>query len=552
MPLALLNPLPLKIVVDSVLGSRPVPEWFAALLPRAVPDSGGAVLGAAVGLVLALALANQLQSLAILVLRTYVGERLLLAFRAQLFGRVQRLSFSYHDTKGSTDSVYRIQYDAPAIQWVMLDLSIPIVASLITLAAMAYVTLRIDSSIALIALAVAPFVAWASHHHRERFREQWSDLKQLESSIMTRVQEALGALRVVKAFGQEEREHHQFVKQSSAFVHARVRVSVLEGGLGVLVGLITALGSAAVIFVGVRHVQAGALTLGDFLLVMGYLTQIYTPLQTIGKSFTALQGAHASAERAFALLDEQSDVTERSGARPLARAAGAISFRHVTFAYDGERPVVRDVSFDIEPGRSLGVAGTTGAGKTTLMSLLTRFYDPVQGQILLDGIDIRDYRLADLRNQFAIALQEPTLFSTSIGENIAYARPGATEQEIIAAATAANAHEFIAKLPDGYDTLVGERGMRLSGGERQRIALARAFLKDAPVLILDEPTSSVDIQTEAVIMDAMRRLMAGRTSFIIAHRLSTLDYCDLRMDIADGRVVTVEARSPAVVAKNQA
>jgi ATP-binding cassette, subfamily B, bacterial len=278
-------------------------------------------------------------------------------------------------------------------------------------------------------------------------------------------------------------------------------------------------------------------------LVLGYLAQLYQPLRTAAGSIVTLQASLASAERVFTVLDEEPDVPEATQPVPLRRARGEIRFEQVSFAYDHELPVVDEVSFAVEPGGSLGVAGESGAGKTTILNLLARCYDPDRGRILLDGVDLRDYALSDLRNQFAIVLQEPVLFSTTIAENIAYGRADATDLELIAAAKAAHAHEFVRRLPDGYDTLVGERGMRLSGGERQRIALARAFLKDAPVLLLDEPTSSVDVASEALIMDAMAQLMGGRTTVMIAHRLSTLDACDEIVDIAHGRVVGL--RSPS-------
>jgi ATP-binding cassette, subfamily B, bacterial len=279
------------------------------------------------------------------------------------------------------------------------------------------------------------------------------------------------------------------------------------------------------------------LTLGELLMIIAYLTQLYGPLNAIGDKIISLQPYVASIKRAFELLDEVPDVAERPHARPLKRATGAIEFRGVGFAYDRENLVLDGVSFAIEAGTRLGIAGRTGAGKSTLMSLLMRFYDPSRGQILLDGVDLRDYKLAELRNQFAIVMQDPVLFSTSIAENIAYGRPGASFQDIVTAAKVANAHDFIIALPNGYDTLVGERGLRLSGGERQRISLARAFLKDAPILILDEPTSAIDVVTEALIMEAMQRVMAGRTTLMIAHRLSTLEVCDARLVIEHGRLV---------------
>jgi ATP-binding cassette subfamily B protein len=281
---------------------------------------------------------------------------------------------------------------------------------------------------------------------------------------------------------------------------------------------------------------------------------LYAPLNQLSKSKATLQGWLVSAERTFSLLDEKPDVIERPQARALARASGAVAFNDVSFAYRENHPVLRNVSLEVDPGTRVGISGRTGAGKTTLMSLLTRFYDPTAGKVLLDGVDLRDYRIADLRNQFAIVLQEPVLFSTSIAENIAYARPGAREEEILEASQAANAHEFILGLPRGYESRVGERGMSLSGGERQRIALARAFLKDASILILDEPTSSVDTGTEAAIMEAMERLMCGRTTFMIAHRLSTLANCDVRLEIEDGCLVRLEQRRIPVtsVSKNVA
>jgi ATP-binding cassette subfamily B protein len=287
------------------------------------------------------------------------------------------------------------------------------------------------------------------------------------------------------------------------------------------------------------------LTIGGLLLVMAYLAQLYGPLTTISRKVATIQSHLASLDRAFAVLDTAPDVPERTGARELVRADGAVSFRNVSFGYAADRAILRDVSFDLTPGTRLGISGTTGAGKTTLVSLLTRFYDPAEGQILLDGVDLRDYRLADLRAQFAIVLQEPVLFSTTLGENIAYGRPGASEGEIIEAAKAANVHDFIVGLPEGYDTPVGERGMRLSGGERQRISLARAFLKDAPILILDEPTSSVDTVTEGLIMEAMERLMRGRTTLMIAHRLSTLAHCDTRISLTEGRVTVAKVANDA-------
>jgi ATP-binding cassette subfamily B protein len=539
-PVALLTPLPLKIVVDSVLGDKPLPGFMQPVVPGFITGSKGMILILAVALVVIVALLAQLREICSLILSTYTGEKLVMDFRARLFRHAQRLSFSYHDWRGTGDSIYRIQYDAPAVQWITTEGFVPLVTSMVTLVSMIFITALIDLQLALVALAVSPLLFLILRIYGQRLRTGWHGQKKLESSTLRVVQETLGGIRVVKAFGQEDRERERFTGKASETLRARIRLSFQEGGLGLMVGLVIAVGEAAVIFIGVRNVQAGTLTLGNLLLVMGYLSQLYRPLQSISKKVGDLQHSLASAERTFALLDQTPEVIEKPNAMPLSRAKGTLSFQNVSFAYEGNNPVLQNVSFEVDSGTLVGIAGATGAGKTTLVSLLTRFYDPTSGRITLDGVDLRDYKIADLRKQFAIVLQEPVLFSTSIAENIAYANPDATFEEIVAAARAANAHEFITYLPEGYDTQVGERGMRLSGGERQRISLARAFLKDAPILILDEPTSSVDVKTEALIMEAMTRLMHERTTFMIAHRLSTLANCDVRLQIEGGRVIDFE------------
>ena len=538
-PLSLLGPVALKIVVDTVIGSQPLPPLLDALFPDSVIHSKMLLLGVAAGLQILVVLLTQLQGLGSYVLRTRTGEGLTLDFRARLFRHVQRLAFAFHDARGTSDTIYRIQYDAPAIQWLTVYGVIPLISSVVTLLSMMYVTARLDWPLALVALGVCPVLLVLSRTYRGRMRRQSRQLKKLEASALGVAHETLGALRVVKAFGQEPRETERFVGRSREGMMARLRLALMEGRFGVLVGLTTAAGTAAVLFIGVQHVQAGTLTLGQLLMVLAYLGQLYDPLKTISRKAAGIQSYLASAERVFSLLDEPLDVPERVNARSLTRARGAVTFREVSFAYDGERggAVLRDVSFDLPAGARVAVAGATGAGKSTLVNLLTRFYDPTAGAILLDGVDLREYRVADLRNQFAIVLQEPLLFSTTIGENIAYGRPGAHPAEIAAAAAAAGAHDFIVRLPRGYDTPVGERGLQLSGGERQRVALARAFLKDAPLLILDEPTSAVDARTEGAILAAMDRLMQGRTAFLITHREHALAACDLRLQLERGRLL---------------
>jgi len=544
-PFALLLPLPLKIAVDSVIGERPLPEFLVVVLPGKFVTSSGAILLVAIGLVIAIALLDQLRGFCNTMLASYAGEQLLLGFRARLFSHVQRLSFAYHDSKGTTDSIYRIQNDTYSFQWILLHALTPLIGAVFTLIGMIVVLGRMEWRLALVALAVCPVLMLITSVSRNRMRKGWETAKELESGALSVVQEALTGLRVVKAFGQEDREHGRFVRQSQHGKTARMQLAFVQGSSRALFAMTTAIGTALVLFIGVHRVQSGNLTVGNLVLAMAYLAQLYLPAQLISETISDMQAGIASAARIFAVLDEVPDVLERPHARPLGRAIGELAFRNVSFAYNGRDPVLHGVSFEIPPGTRVGISGATGAGKTTLVSLLTRFYDPTEGQILLDGIELRDYKLADLRNQFAIVLQEPVLFSTSVAENIAYARPDASEEEIVEAAKAANAHDFVKALPDGYDTLVGERGMRLSGGERQRISLARAFLKDAPILILDEPTSSVDIKTEAVIMEAMERLMRGRTTFIIAHRASTLSKCDMLLEIDYSRVSGVIPIQPS-------
>lgn len=533
-PLALLSPVPLKIVVDSVLGSDPVPSVVAPLLPERLEASSHGLLVFAAALMVVVSVTSQVQSTTQTVLETFAGERITLRFRARLLANAQRLSFAFHDRRGTADSIYRIQRDAPAAQYIVIYGVLPLVSALVTLVSMILVVTRINLELALVALAISPFLFASAYFYKVRMRPLYREAKNLESVAGKVVQEILTSIRVVMAFGRETHEQERFTGQSLRGLRARVRLTAIEGGYGAVVALITALGTAAVLYMGARSVQAGEMSLGDLLVVMSYLSQLYGPLKTISRGLSSLQNHLASAERALELLDEVPEVIERPNARPIERAAGRLEFRRVTFAYTRDRAVLRDVSFAVPAGFRLGIVGRTGAGKTTLVSLLSRFYDPDAGEILLDGCDLRDYRLADLRNQFAVVLQEPVLFATSISENIAYARPDATATEIIEAARAAEA-DFIEKLPHGFDTVVGERGMSLSGGERQRISLARAFLKDAPILILDEPTSSVDSRTEASIMDAMERLMHGRTTIMIAHRLGTLAGCDALLEIEDGR-----------------
>jgi ATP-binding cassette, subfamily B, bacterial len=549
-PTALIFPLPIKLLVDNVLGSQPLPGYLTIFVGSQISKSFAISL--AISILLGAAVLTYLQNLVNVWYSNKVGNRMTLDVRARLFRQMQRLSIAYHDTMGASDSAYRTLNDAPMLRSFGIDNIIPLTTSILTLAAMILVMVYLDWQLALIALLVSPLMFVLTVAFRPRIRAGWRKYRASESAAMEVAQESLSASRLVKSYGQEERKNQQLVSHYSASLSAQLKVQVDSAFYSLLVGIVTASGLAAVLYIGIGHVQAGILTLGSLLVVNYYVTQLYTPLRNVGASILDIQMSLTGVERYRAILDEKPDVPESPNALSLARAKGEIAFRKVSFEYTKDHPVLQDVSFSLPSGSCLGVVGPTGSGKTTLSTLMLRLFDPTEGSITLDEIDLRDYKLADLRNQFAVVHQETVLFSTTVAENIRFARPNATMDEVIAAATAAKAHDFIRSLPNGYDTLVGERGMKLSGGERQRISLARAFLKNAPILILDEPTSSLDVHTESAILDTIQELMKDRTTLMIAHRPSTLRNCNMILMIENGRVTRLTTEVESVISGMQA
>src|SRR6058998_1328082 len=548
-PIALIFPLPIKLLVDSVLGSQPLPGYLTIFVGSQVSKS--LAISLAISILLGAAVMTYLQNLVNVWYSNKVGNRMTLDVRARLFRQMQRLSVAYHDTIGAADSAYRTLNDAPMLRSFGIDSLIPLTTSILTLGAMIFVIVFLDWELALIALLVSPLMFLLTFVFRPRIRAGWRKFRASESAAMAVAQESLGASRLVKSYGQEERKNQELVSHYDASLSASLKVQVDSAIYSLLVGILTAAGLAAVLYIGIGHVQARILTLGSLLVVNYYVTQLYGPLRNVGQSILDIQMSLTGVERYRAVLDEKPDVPESPNALPLPRVKGKIAFRNVSFEYTKGHPVLDDVSFELPPANCLGVVGPTGSGKTTLSTLLLRLFDPTEGVITLDDIDLRDYKLADLRNQYAVVHQETVLFSTTVAENIRFARPNASMDEVIAAATAAKAHGFVTSLPNGYDTLVGERGMKLSGGERQRISLARAFLKDAPILVLDEPTSSLDVHTESAILDTIQELMKGRTTMMIAHRPTTLRDCNMILVLEDGRVSRMTSEVESVISEMQ-
>ncbi|MDQ3842596.1 MAG: ABC transporter ATP-binding protein/permease [Bacteroidota bacterium] len=536
-PIALLKPLGLKILIDSGFGSEPLPHFIRVFFSTDYRFTFQTIIIISAAFVIVMALIDALYSALYGLLDTYTGEKLILNFRALVFNRLQRISLAYHDRKGTSDALYRVQWDTVAIRTLLMG-SIPsLISSFVTLASMIFVMFQINKSFAFIAICVIPPLFFLTRYSRKVIKRGWRKIKQDESIALGVLNEVISSLRVVKAFGQEDSEERRFAGQANNVIKGQVKMAKFGSLFNSLVGILFAIGTASFIYFGATYVHQGQMTLGELTLVLAYLSQVFTPLQAIAKNINSIQSAILSVERVFELLDQEKEVEESPDSIHLPRAKGAFEFQNVSFSYEEDRAILQNVSFKIKAGDRVGIMGSTGAGKTTLFSLLIRFYDTACGKILIDDSDIKNFKLADYRNQFSIVLQEPVLFSTTIAENIRYGRPGATEKEIIEAAKAANAHEFITKSKDGYNTMVGERGMKLSGGERQRISIARAFIKNAPVLILDEPTSSLDVRTEAQVMVAMERLMEGRTTFMITHRLDSLSSCNVIVHLENGKLV---------------
>ncbi len=535
-PLNLLTPVPLTLAVDSIIGSRPLPAVLQPWVPASMQQSTTALLMLMFTAYVGIALCTHLQGMVLWLLSSHTGERMIFAFRSRLFEHLQHFCSSYHDTHGPADSVYRLQHDAASVKQIPIDALIPLLRAVCMLTGLATLMIIIDWQFALVALSMLPVLFWLTRRCGRQLRTTWSAVKSTESATIACVQEVLSASRVVKAFGREGHEHRRFLDHAMDWVKKHNSLASIGSGFDFLFGMAVATGTATALVVGLEHVKSGRLTIGDFLLLMAYAGQLAGPLDTATKKLAELQSCLVGFRRALAILDIPPLIADPPAPRSLHRARGQVALRGVSYAYPGASPVLRRISFSIPAGTKVGILGTSGAGKSTLLNLIARFIDPQEGAVLLDGIDVTQYRLTDLRRQFAIVPQDPILFSTTIAENIRYGNLRATQADIEAAARAAHADAFIRSSSEGYETNVGERGSRLSGGERQRIALARAFLRNAPIVILDEPTSALDSRTEADLIDVIDELISGRTTFLITHRLSTLKSCDVQLVLNQGCV----------------
>jgi ATP-binding cassette subfamily B protein/subfamily B ATP-binding cassette protein MsbA len=532
---ALLAPWPLKILIDSVLGDHPLPSILALLF-----GSPGEDRFALLVFVVIAGLGITLIQNGLTVLDNYVNTKLdqlmVLDFRSDLFEHAQRLSLAFHDQRRSGMLIYAINAQGNAVARLVMTVP-PLAQSVITLVGMFWISFHMDPQLALLSLAVVPFLYYSVGYYATHIQERLRQVKGMEGESLSIIHEAMSMLRVIVAFGREGYEYRRFRDQGERAVTARVNITVRQTLFSLAVNTTTAAGTALVLGFGAYHVMRGELTVGQLLVIMSYIAAVYQPLEAISYTIGSLQEVFISLKIGFDLLDTEPDIKDTPGAVHIQRARGRVTFERVHFSYKGRVDTLKDISFEAQAGQVIAIVGPTGAGKTTLVSLLPRFYDPNQGCILLDGTDIHKLTLKSLRQQISIVLQEPLLFSGSIANNIRYGRLDASMDDIIGAARAANAHDFIMALPKKYETELGERGAKLSVGERQRIAVARAFLKDAPILILDEPTSSIDSKTEAVILDALERLMVGRTTFIVAHRLSTIRNADVILVLDRGRLV---------------
>jgi subfamily B ATP-binding cassette protein MsbA len=547
--LSVFRPWPLKVLIDRVLSHRPSRVPFLHAWLDNAPFTRTEILYGACATTILIALLAGLLTYYFTQTMGKVGQNFVFAFRCNLFGHIQRLSLRFHDRQRTGDLTLRVMSDIKDIQDLIGGSLTVFATNVFLLAGILSLMLWVNWRFALVSLSASPLLFWTVFRYRRRIKIAQRNARKSTGILAALAQETLSSIRIVQGLSQEDKLDERFQAQSEGHHQAYLELVRYQARVVPLVDTLAAMGMAVVMWYGVNRVLAGELTTGDVVLFFAYVTNLYTPMKGLSRFLIDYDRASVAAERIAEVMLVRSDVADREGARPISRLAGSIEFRDVSFEYQPGQPVLSHVNLAIAPGEKVAFVGTTGAGKTTLVSLIPRFYDPSHGEVCIHGEDIRNYTLQSLREQISLVLQDSLLFSGTIRENIAFGRPGANDEDILAAAVTANADEFILRLPEGYETSVAERGTTLSGGQKQRIAIARAILRDAPILILDEPTSNLDSASEQIVMDALERAAAGRTTLLIAHRLSTARLADRIVVLERGRIVE-EGTHAELLARN--
>jgi ATP-binding cassette, subfamily B, bacterial len=535
----ILKPWPLKVIFDAILIPKNNHGWLLDRLATIISDQQ-LLLAAMVGSILLLAVIGGIFGFGQSYLLSATGQKVVTSIRIQLYSHIQRLSQNFHDERSSGDLMTRLTQDVQMMRELLVNSGMLMVARAMVVIGSLAVMFVMDWKLAFVALVVVPMLAFVSWHFGARIKTASRQLRRREGHLAQVMTESIAAIKVVQAYARESFEEERFADQSEAGSTATLKAARLEAHMERLVQVVLALGTCGVVWYGVTRVQAGILTPGDLLVFTVYLTGLYKPIRKLSSVTGRMAKATVSGERILDILKLKPEVGDLPGARPAPKLKGSISFRNVSFAYLRGTPILAQANFYIAPGETVALMSESGSGKSTIANLLLRFYDPVEGSIRIDGVDIRNFTLESVRQQVAVVLQDSVLFNSSIRDNIAYGRLDATDEEIFAAARAASAHDFITELPDGYDTMVGERGALLSGGQRQRISIARAFIRDASILILDEPLTGLDRDNEQIVRDALHLLMRGRTSIIITHDADTALMASRTFTISGGRIREVD------------
>jgi len=551
MPLNLLKPWPFAYIVGEVLPSaaktgHPLSLLGFSLAGWSLPQ----IIGGLCIFMVVLQLITGWLNLVGIMIFVRIGLQGLLRLRTELYAYLHMLPLKFHDQRRSADSSFRVAYDSQSVQTFYSRITF-IFQTCITLASTFAAMCWLDWELTLLSLLVIPFMILTFRIFATRIRNQSTVIAERESAVLTAAQEGLSSVRMVQAFGREEYEVQQFGTSARGSLEANIRLQGISMKSSLMVSILMALATAAIYYIGSTHYLSGVLSLKGLIAISTYLITLYQPLEALTQVGWALEGAAAGAQRCFEVLDKEDEVCDAPNAEEITSTRGEITFEKVEFNYDNTRPILNRINVHVASGETVAFVGGTGAGKTTLLSLVPRFYDPTGGRVLIDGKDLKAVKKKSLRNQMSIVLQDTLLFSTTIRENIAYGRPDATEEEIIEAAKRAQAHDFIMQIPSGYQSQVGERGGHLSVGQRQRLGIARAFLKNAPILLLDEPTSALDPTTEAAIMLTIKELMKGRTTLIITHRIATVHDMEKIVVLKNGEVVEV-GKGDELVARNGA